>query len=69
MNPTITEFLNTIEVMRKTYPFKNDQTYITSTVDVLSEKHDVIHLCTIDNDNGVEVCLKKKIVRSEWNKV
>lgn len=61
INPSITEFLNTIEVMRKAYPFENDDTWIVGTLDYKSAAPNMIELATIDKETGVRVRLTKEV--------
>ena len=65
MNPTITEFLNTIEVMRKTYPFKNDDTFLISTIDYKTESPNMIRLGTVDKETDVEIRLSKEVIHEQ----
>ena len=65
MNPTITEFLNTIETMRKAYPFKNDDTWIVGTYDYKSDSPNMIRLVTYDKETETEVALKKEVIHEQ----
>lgn len=59
-NPTIEEFKQTLEIMRKAYPFEDNRTVIENTIDYATGKNTVINLMTLD-DNGTEVRLSKNI--------
>ena len=61
MHPTLKQFMKTIEVMRKTYPFKDEETRIVSTYDPRTGICTLIDLVTDDKETGVEVRLTKEI--------
>lgn len=61
MHPTITEFNKTLEIMRKAYPFEDNDTRIVNTTDHYTASNTLIELATIDKSTGVEVHLSKRI--------
>lgn len=61
---TITELNNTIEIMRKVYNFKDDETYIFLPSDPRSRQVQV-ELTTIDKATGTEVALSRDIEKME----
>lgn len=63
MNMTITEFNETLETMRKAYPFKDDKTRIISFYDLKSNSNNQIALCTVDEDTKTEITMVKEVER------
>ena len=61
---TITELNNTIEIMRKAYNFKDDETYIFFPSDLPSRLVQV-ELTTIDKATGTKVVLSRNIEKME----
>ena len=59
MIPTITELNNTIEEMRKIYPFKDDSARITFMDDLICQHKDTVVIHT--EENGTEITLERKI--------
>lgn len=61
---TITELNNTIEIMRKAYNFKNDETHIVLGNN-LCNRLTTVKLTTIDKATGTEVVLSRDIEKME----
>lgn len=59
MIPTITELNNTIEEMRKIYPFKDDSAKITFRDDLICRQKDTVVIHT--EENGTKITLERKI--------
>lgn len=53
---TVKEFKDVIELMRTVYPFKDEETYITSDINLCTLEHSVIEITTKDK-TGVRVNL------------
>ena len=53
---TVKEFKDALEVMRSVYPFKDEETYIVSDINVVTEMHSVLEITTKDK-TGVRVHL------------
>lgn len=62
--PTITELNNTIEVMRKAYPFKDDKTQITLERDMRSLVCNKVTLYTVDEETNTGVTLERDLEES-----
>lgn len=60
MRHTITELNKTIEIMRKAYPFKDEDTQIDIERDRCSHV-EKLSLLTIDKDTDTEVSLQRTI--------
>ena len=60
MRHTITELNKTIEIMRKAYPFKDEDTQIGIESDLCSHV-EKLSLLTIDKDTNTEVSLQRTI--------
>lgn len=63
MNMTISEFNETLEIMRKVYPFKNDKTRIYNLQDMRDNCYDCIEICTIDEKTNTRITLSKEVER------
>ena len=61
LHPTIKQFNETIEIMRKAYPFKDEDTHIVKTWDYRTEANTDITLFTIHEETGTEVHLSRKV--------
>lgn len=61
---TISELNNTIEIMRKAYNFKNDETHIVLGNN-LCNRLTTVELTTIDKATGTEVMLRRDIEKME----
>ena len=53
--PTVTEFLNTLDEMRKAYPFEDDKTFIREHVRLTQNEGVGIEIRTVDEVSGCEV--------------
>lgn len=62
---TIKQFKETIETMRKAYPFEDDKTKIVSDTDPYDLSHTFLEVTTIDIPTGVKVNLSKGIQTEE----
>ena len=60
MNGTIKQFKDAIEEMRKIYPYKDEYTQLR-TYNIVSEEHNRLELCTVDQETGITVCMSKVI--------
>ena len=58
--PTISEFYNTIDEMRKAYPFEDYKTCIRTTNDLIQNGESGIELWTIDEVSQTEVTLVRQ---------
>ena len=63
---TISDFLETVEIMRTVYPFENDKAKIVNTYDFPSCTHSTLELYVKDENTGVHITLQKDI---EYDKV
>lgn len=61
MHPTIKQFKDTLEIMRKAYPFTDEDTLIENCRDQYTASNTRIDLLTVDKETGVEVHLSKRI--------
>ena len=61
LHPTIKQFNETIEIMRKAYPFKDEDTYIVKTWDYITDANTDITLITKHEETGTEVRLSRKV--------
>jgi hypothetical protein len=62
---TISELNNTIEIMRKAYSFKDDESYISLETNLLNHRYEVVNISTIDKATGTEVMLRRDIEKME----
>ena len=62
---TLKEFNDTIEIMRKVYPFTDEDTKLVSTRDLASLEHDHISLFTKDKESDTFITLERNCERSE----
>ena len=62
---TIKQFKETIETMRKAYPFEDDKTRIVSETDSYNMSHTFLEVTTVDESTGVKVNLTKSIESEE----
>lgn len=62
---TISELNNTIEIMRKAYNFKDDESYISLETNLLNHRYEVVNISTIDKATGTEVMLRRDIEKME----
>ena len=53
---TVKEFKDVLEVMRSVYPFKDEETYVTSDINRYTAEHSVLEITTKDK-TGVRVNL------------
>lgn len=60
MNGTVKQFKDTLEEMRKIYPFKDDETRL-STHNIISRENNYLQIQTVDDETGISVCLAKHI--------
>lgn len=58
MNSTVKQFKDTLEEMRKIYPFNDDKTRM-STHNILSHESNYLEIQTVDDETGISVCLAK----------
>lgn len=62
---TISELNNTIEIMRKAYNFKDDESYISMETNLYNHRCEVVNISTIDKATGTEVVLRRDIEKTE----
>ena len=58
---TIKDFKDTIERMRKTYPFDDRYTEVIGTEDLYSMEHTLLKIRTYDNERGVTITLESNV--------
>ena len=63
MNMTITEFNETLETMRKAYPFKDDTTRIHSLYNIKNNSYDCIEIATVDEETKTQIVMTKEVER------
>lgn len=62
---TLAEFNKTIEIMRKAYPFADEDTLLVSTKNVVSCEQGHIELFTKDKETDTCITLERGYERSE----
>jgi len=62
---TITELRNTIKLMRKIYPFKDDKTDIRVAKDLPSWTERRVMITTVDAASGVEITMTRNAVTED----
>lgn len=62
---TISDFLETVEIMRTVYHFENDKAKIVNTYDFPSQSHTTLELYVKDENTGVHITLQKEIEHEE----
>lgn len=62
---TISELNNTIEIMRKAYSFKDDETHIALGENPYNHRLNTVELATMDKATGTEVVLRRDIEKME----
>jgi hypothetical protein len=62
---TISELNNTIEIMRKAYSFKDDESYISLETNLCNHRCEVVNISTIDKTTETEVMLRRDIEKME----
>lgn len=63
MNMTITEFNETLETMRKAYPFKDDTTKICNLYNIRDNCCDRIEIATVDEETMTRIVMTKEVER------
>ena len=63
MNMTITEFNETLETMRKAYPFKDDTTRICNLYNIRDNCYDRIEIATVDEETKTQIVMTKEVER------
>ena len=61
MNGTVKQFKDTLEVMRKVYPFKDEKTKM-QTMDICSLDHSHLSIATEDEETGVLIQMSRGLV-------
>ena len=61
MNGTVKQFKDTLEVMRKVYPFDDAKTKM-QTRDILSLDHNHLSIVTQDEETGVWIEMSRNLV-------
>lgn len=69
MNATISEFNETLEIMRKVYPFKNDTTRLHNLYNMRDDCYDIIEISTIDEETNTRIILSKEVERNGSNEM
>lgn len=62
---TISDFLETVEIMRTVYPFENDKAKIVNTYDFPSQSHTTLELYVKDENTGTHITLQRGIEQEE----
>lgn len=62
---TITDVLRTIEKMRNTYNFKNDDTHFSIESDFKTHSCNIIRLETFDYETSTSVYLEREVLTGE----
>ena len=62
MNGTIKQFKDTLEVMRKVYPFEDDKTRM-QTRDICDLDHNHLSIRTQDTETGVWIEMSRNLVK------
>ena len=62
MNGTVKQFKDTLELMRKVYPFEDDKTRM-QTRDICSLDQNHLSICTQDVETGVWIEMSRNLVK------
>lgn len=62
---TVKEFLNTLEEMKKVYPYKEEDTAICTVAYGTFDVHSAIQLRTVDEKTGVTILMSRSVISSE----
>lgn len=62
---TVAQFKETLETMKKVYPFEDDKTKIVSDSNPYDLAHTFLEVTTMDESTGVKVNLSKNIETEE----
>lgn len=62
---TVTELRNTIKLMRKIYPFKDDKTEIQIVRDLPSGIERRVMITTVDAESGIEITMTRDAVTED----
>lgn len=60
MHGTVKQFKDTLEDMRKVYPFEDDKTRM-GTEDPIRMSHDMLYLDTVDETTGVRITMSRRV--------
>lgn len=60
MHGTVKQFKDTLDVMRKIYPFKDDETRM-GTENPMNMEHDMLYLDTVDEETGVRITMSRRV--------
>lgn len=62
---TVKEFLDTLEEMKKVYPYKEEDTAICTVAFETFDVHNSIQLRTVDEETGVTILMSKRVISSK----
>lgn len=62
---TVKEFLDTLEAMKKVYPYKDEETFMCTIDPRTFDCNNAISLRTVDEETGVTIHMSKPVNSSE----
>lgn len=64
---SVTDFKNTLEIMRKCYDFDDDNTFISTERDIMTNTFQRVVVNTVDKETGTEITLARTAERTMRN--
>ena len=58
---SISKFIETLDEMKKVYPFKNDTTYIGNLRELTSDSQRNVEIITTDESTGIQIVMSKGV--------
>ena len=68
MRGTVKQFKDTLDVMKKIYPFEDDKTRM-ETENVMAMQHDTLYIETVDEPTGVRITMSRRVCGKLEDKV